>query len=99
MNEGGFRLFASGTKFLLDLLLQMLQLTGGLPSLLRSVWWMLAHVCVCACVLGLSQVLKVPSAKSQFFGVKCTTCGIWLGWNAAVAKSFNIIKSFHSCNF
>lgn len=54
---------------------------------------------MCARVLSLSQVLKVPSASSQFFGVKCTTRGNWLGWTAAVAKTFYIKKSFHSCYF
>lgn len=59
---------------------------------------LLAVLCthtVCVCVLGLSQVLKVPPVNSQFFSVRCATRGIWLGWNSAVAITFYKIKSFH----
>lgn len=59
---------------------------------------MQAVLCVCVCVLGLSQVLKVPPVNSQFL-IKCATRVIWLGWNAAVAKTFYKIKSFHCCCF
>lgn len=59
---------------------------------------MQAVLCVCVC-LDCLKFWKSPLLTRGFFSVRCATRGIWLGWNAAVAKTFYKIKSFHCCCF